>query len=89
MTPPSPVPAPERPWLVYAICEGSGPVVIGAYETEPEQRRAYTAARKRLADGGYSADVRDVAVGEDPAYRKHIEPLPSDWPAALAQLALL
>lgn len=58
------------PFHVYAICAGSGPVVIGRYESESEQRRAYIAARKRLIEGGYSPDVRDIALGEDPAWRK-------------------
>ncbi len=58
------------PFHVYAICAGSGPVVIGSYGSESEQRRAYTAARKRLTEGGYSPDVRDIALGEDPAYRQ-------------------
>ena len=81
------------PYHVYAICAGSGPVVIGSYGSESEQRRAYTAARKRLTEGGYSPDVRDIALGEDPEWR-HLRgagsaELPGTWAAAIEQLALL
>lgn len=62
--------APALPFYVYAICAGSGPVVIGRYESEQEQRTAYIAARKRLIEGGYSPDVRDIALGEDPEWRQ-------------------
>lgn len=57
-------------FCIYAICAGSGSVVIGRYESESEQRRAYTVARKRLIEGGYSPDVRDIALGEDPEWKK-------------------
>ena len=81
------------PYHVYAICAGSGPVVIGSYGSESEQRRAYTAARKRLTEGGYSPDVRDIALGEDPEWRQSrgvgSAELPGNWAAAIEQLALL
>ena len=85
--------APTLPFYVYAICAGSGPVVIGRYESESEQRRAYTAARKRLIEGGYSPDVRDIALGEDPGWRQSggagSAERPGTWAAAIEQLALL
>lgn len=70
--------APTLPFYVYAICAGSGPVVIGRYESESEQRRAYIAARKRLIEGGYSPDVRDIALGEDPEWRRNRQVTPVD-----------
>lgn len=78
---------------LYALTTHDGPVVIGRYESESEQRRAYTAARKRLIEGGYSPDVRDIALGEDPGLR-HIRGAgsaerPGTWAAAIEQLALL
>lgn len=62
--------APTLPYRVYAICAGSGPVVIGRYESEQERNRAYRMAQQRLRDGGYSPDVRDIALGEDPEWKK-------------------
>lgn len=85
--------APALPFCIYAICAGSGPVVIGSYGSESERRRAYTAARKRLTEGGYSPDVRDIALGEDPEWRQSrgagSAELPGNWAAAIEQLALL
>lgn len=62
---------PERPYRLYAMCDGSGPVIVGTYATEPEQRAAYRVAMQRLAEGSYYAEeVRDFALGEDPEWRK-------------------
>ena len=83
-----------HPFHLYAICAGSGPVIVGTYATEQELRSAYALARKRLAEGSYySADVRDFALGEDPAYRQSggagTAGNPGTWAAAIEQLALL
>ena len=54
------------PFHVYAICAGSGPVVIGSYGSASDQRRAYRDALATLRDGGYDRDVVriKVALGE-------------------------
>ena len=82
------------PFHVYAICAGSGPVVIGSYGSESEQRTAYNRAKARLVAGDYySPDVRDIALGEDPEWRQSrgagSAGLPGGWAAAIEQLALL
>ena len=67
------------PFHVYAICAGSGPVVIGRYESESEQRTAYALAKRRLHAGDYfSSDVRDIALGEDPEWRRNRQVTPVD-----------
>lgn len=81
-------------FCIYAICAGSGPVVIGRYESESEQRTAYALAKRRLQAGDYfSSDVRDIALGEDPEWRQSrgagSAELPGNWAAAIEQLALL
>lgn len=88
------MPVTTNPFQLYAICAGSGPVIVGTYQTEQELRKAYDKARKRLADGSYySADVRDFALGEDPSYRQSggagTAGNPGTWAAAIEQLALL
>lgn len=67
------------PFHVYAICAGSGPVVIGSYGSESEQRTAYALAKRRLQAGDYfSSDVRDIALGEDPEWRRNRQVMPVD-----------
>jgi len=51
------------PYRIYAICAGSGPVVIGSYGSESEQRRAYRDALATLRDGGYDRDVVRIELG--------------------------
>lgn len=87
-------PEPARPYWLYAMVQGSGPVVVGTYATELELRKAYTAAKNRLASGSYySSDVKDFAVGEDPSFRQSggagSAERPGNWAAAIEQLALL
>lgn len=62
----------HAPYLLYAqiVGAGQGPVVVGEYPDEATRRRAYNEAMRRLADGGYSDEVKDFALGEDPEFRK-------------------
>lgn len=48
---------------IYAITRCDGPVLIGSYESRSAQRTAYREALRELADGGYSEDVIDFALG--------------------------
>lgn len=48
---------------IYAITRCDGPVLIGSYESRSAQRAAYREALRELADGGYSEDVINFALG--------------------------
>lgn len=62
------------PYHVYAICAGSGPVVIGSYGSASDQRRAYRDALATLRDGGYDRDVMRIELGSgEPG---HVPPAP-------------
>ena len=66
--------APTTPYHVYAICAGSGPVVIGSYGSASDQRRAYRDALATLRDGGYDRDV--VGIELDSGEPRHGLPAP-------------
>lgn len=68
------------PYLVIAQTTSSGPVVLGRYETEKEQRRQYALAVRCLAEGGFS-DVTAIELASGEATDTQTVALENNWTA--------